>query len=211
MYCVRCERFQFNPDKVSSIEEAYNALSDYKGAITNLFDSLEEAKEFVSGSADFHGYDRTHAHATVYVIEECDWFFEEDYYRNVETGEIERTFADLEMLGSQYIFADEASFKSFKYGAALDTTDRDFDIIAEVTASVEFNHHGHICRYDGDLFFVESDRDNQISAPMYDSFETCAENLCFTELDDLTAGMYVKDVGYKTLSAILAEFGGEEK
>ena len=205
MYCVSCETIRINPAKVSSIKEAYGALDDHNDKPIELFDSLDDAMSYVSDAPTFHGCCSTFGEATVYIIRECDWCFDDEYYRNPDNGEIEHTFDDLESLGTEYLFADESSFLQFKYGATGDTTERDFEILAEVKASFSFNKNGHICRYDGDVYFVEMeyDRDNKLSATMYDSFETCCKHLNYEEVDDLGTKVYVKDVGYKMVSELV--------
>lgn len=209
MYCVIEETFQFDPSKVKSIKEAYDRLDDYNGSVQCLFDSLEEARNYVGDSASFHGYDYKSAIATVYVIDECEWYFDDEHYRNDETGEIERTYDDLMTLGFQYVITDEAAFKAFKYGVGIEPFERDFKVLAEFVPSYEYNKHGHICLTDdGDVFLVESDDD--VSAPMYELFDKCCCNLDYDELDrddagDMSIKVYIKDVGYKTISEVLSD------
>ena len=112
MYCVKKDYFQFNPKKVSSIKEAYYNQIDSDCEIIKLFNDLESAEGYLNlCTPSFHRFSYTLAEATVYMITECEWYFDDDYYRNEETGELERTFADLETFDDIIFKADDEWFE----------------------------------------------------------------------------------------------------
>ena len=110
-YCVRFDRFEFDLKNVPSIEEAYYLQDDDETRVVQLFDTLEEAKAYLETcKPTFFKYSWKLAYAEVYMITECDWYFDDDYYRDEETGKIERSYIDLEMFDNIIFKADEKSF-----------------------------------------------------------------------------------------------------
>ena len=115
MYLVTTDRFQFKFSKYSSITEAYWDRDDYNNKPLALFNTLEEAKAYLSDiEGEFYYYNYHHAEATVYSIISCDWYFEDEHYLNKETGKIERTYADLETFDTELLVANEKAFAEKK-------------------------------------------------------------------------------------------------
>jgi hypothetical protein len=95
MYAIRKETFQFNPTKYSTAEEAWYGLDDSNVKIEKLFPTFDEAHNYLANChASIHQYSYSIAEATVYMITECDWYFDDAYYTD---NEIEKGEEDLEM------------------------------------------------------------------------------------------------------------------
>jgi hypothetical protein len=104
-YCVRTESFEFNPLKYSSVEQAYYELNDNNTKIITLFENLELADEYLkSCKPELRIYRHNLAYAKIYIITECDWYFDESYYSE---NEIEKTFNDLELFDDVVFLAME--------------------------------------------------------------------------------------------------------
>lgn len=99
MYAVRKETFQFNPTKYATAEEAWYDLDDSNVKIEKLFPTFDEALTFFANChASIHQYSYSLAEATVYMITECDWYFDDEYYAK---NEIEKSEEDLELFDNR--------------------------------------------------------------------------------------------------------------
>lgn len=102
-YAVRSNYFQYNPRKSKTIKDAYYNLDQDETKVISLHDSLDEAKKALETlTPKFHRYSDSLAEATVFMITECDWYFDDDYYADGE-----KTYVDLEMFDDVVFLAAE--------------------------------------------------------------------------------------------------------
>jgi hypothetical protein len=113
-YLVRKHSFEFNPKTAPSIEDAFYSSFDPDPVDLALFDTIEEANALLATlEPSVKLYRWNLAHAEVYVVTECDWYFDDDYYRG-DDGEIERTFCDLELFDDVRFKADEQRYSELR-------------------------------------------------------------------------------------------------
>lgn len=77
-FAVRTDTFEFDPSRYTP-EEAYFAGDDHDDEVVALFDSIDEAKDFLEGISVYsQKFSFRSARAFVAFIEEADWDQDED-------------------------------------------------------------------------------------------------------------------------------------